>query len=104
MSLRDAWDSQAPNWIAWTRQNHDDSFFAFHGLRFFEIVPVPGRLTLEPATGRIALGREKGEVSRADVALVVAAALADDSTIGRTIDFNNGSDGNGVPIAEALAG
>ena len=35
----------------------------------------PGRLTLEPATGRIALGKGKGEVSRADVALVVAAAL-----------------------------
>ncbi len=65
----------------------------------------PGRLTLEPATGRIALGApgkrtEKSEVSRADVALVAAAALADDSTIGRTIDFNNGD----VPIAEALAG
>jgi uncharacterized protein YbjT (DUF2867 family) len=59
----------------------------------------PGRLTLEPATGRIALGKGKGEVSRADVALVVAAALADDSTIGRTIEFNNGD----VPIAEALA-
>jgi uncharacterized protein YbjT (DUF2867 family) len=59
----------------------------------------PGRLTLEPATGRIALGEGKGEVSRADVAHVVAAALADDSTIGRTIDFNNGE----VPIAEALA-
>lgn len=58
----------------------------------------PGRLTLEPATGRIAIGRGKGEVSRADVALVVAAALADDSTIGRTIEFNNGD----VPIAEAL--
>ncbi|MGO9152906.1 MAG: NAD-dependent dehydratase, partial [Mycobacterium sp.] len=41
-----------------------------------------------------------GEVSRADVAHVVAAALADDSTIGRTIDFNNGD----VPIAKALAG
>ena len=36
----------------------------------------PGRLTLEPATGRIALGKGKGEVSRADVALVVAAALS----------------------------
>lgn len=64
----------------------------------------PGRLTLEPATGRIELGgpgkpTEKSEVSRADVALVIAAALADDSTIGRTIDFNNGD----VPIAEALA-
>jgi uncharacterized protein YbjT (DUF2867 family) len=59
----------------------------------------PGHLTLEPATGRIAMGKGKGEVSRADVALVVAAALDDDSTIGRTIDFNNGE----VPIAEALA-
>ncbi|HWF69124.1 MAG TPA: SDR family oxidoreductase [Mycobacterium sp.] len=59
----------------------------------------PGHLTLEPATGRIALGRGKGEVSRADVALVVAAALADDSTIGRTIEFNNGE----TPVAEALA-
>ncbi|HUH68835.1 MAG TPA: SDR family oxidoreductase [Mycobacterium sp.] len=60
----------------------------------------PGRLTLEPATGRIALGKGKGEVSRADVALVVAAALEDDSTIRRTIEFNNGD----IPIAEALPG
>jgi uncharacterized protein YbjT (DUF2867 family) len=60
----------------------------------------PGRLTLEPATGRIAVGAAKGAVSRADIALVAATALADDSTIGRTIDFNNGD----VPIAEALAG
>ena len=59
----------------------------------------PGHLTLEPATGRIAIGEAKGAVSRADVALVVAAALQDDSTIGRTIEFNNG----GVPIADALA-
>jgi uncharacterized protein YbjT (DUF2867 family) len=60
----------------------------------------PGRLTLDPPTGRIAIGEAKGQVSRADVALMVAAALADDSTIGRTIDFNNGD----VPIAQALAG
>ncbi|MGB7146924.1 SDR family oxidoreductase [Mycobacterium sp.] len=62
----------------------------------------PGRLTLEPATGRIAVGAdaaEKAEVSREDVALVAAAVLHDDATIGRTIDFNNGD----VPIAEALA-
>jgi uncharacterized protein YbjT (DUF2867 family) len=63
----------------------------------------PGRLTLEPATGRIAVRGAKrpgkDSVSRADVALVVAGALADDATIGRTIEFNNGD----VPIAEALA-
>lgn len=60
----------------------------------------PGRLTLDEATGKIALNEGNGSVSRADVALVVAAALADDSTIGRTIEFNNGN----IPIAEALAG
>jgi uncharacterized protein YbjT (DUF2867 family) len=60
----------------------------------------PGRLTLDAPTGKIALAQGNGEVSRADVALVVAAALADDSTIRRTIEFNNGD----IPIAAALAG
>ena len=60
----------------------------------------PGRLTLDPPTGRIGVSQSKGQVSRADVALVIAAALADDSTIGRTIDFNNGD----VAVADALAG
>ena len=62
----------------------------------------PSRLTLEPATGRIAVGTvgaDKGEVSREDVALVAAAVLSDDATIGRMIEFNNGD----LPIAEALA-
>jgi uncharacterized protein YbjT (DUF2867 family) len=61
----------------------------------------PGRLTLEPATGRIAVGAdgENGSVSREDVALVAAAALNDGSTIRQTIDFNNGD----LPIPEALA-
>jgi uncharacterized protein YbjT (DUF2867 family) len=61
----------------------------------------PGRLTLAPATGRIAVGAdaaEKSEVSREDVALVAAAALQEPATIRRTIDFNNG----GLPISEAL--
>ncbi len=65
----------------------------------------PGRLTLDPPTGRIAVGRgarrpERDSVSRADVALVIAAVLHDDSTLRRTIDFNNGD----VPIADALTG
>jgi uncharacterized protein YbjT (DUF2867 family) len=66
----------------------------------------PGHLTLEPATGRIEVGADSaggagtGAVSREDVALVAAAALQDPSTIGRTINFNNGD----ISIAGALAG
>lgn len=61
----------------------------------------PGSLTLDPATGRIAIGSdaEKGSVAREDVALVAAAALHEPATVRRTIDFNNGD----VPIADALA-
>lgn len=61
----------------------------------------PGRLTLEPATGRIEVGRaaEKGDVSREDVARVAAAVLERPETAGRFIAFNNGN----TPIEEALA-
>ncbi|MGV0626804.1 SDR family oxidoreductase [Mycolicibacter minnesotensis] len=61
----------------------------------------PSRLTAEPATGRIAVAGsepQKGTVSRGNVAQVVAACLADRSTIGRTLEFNDGP----VPIPEAL--
>ena len=59
----------------------------------------PSALTLGRPTGRIDVtATESGSVSRADVAAVVAAALAEDATIGRTIRFNSGD----VPIVEAI--
>lgn len=60
----------------------------------------PGRLTLEPATGRIEVGpaAEKGDVSREDVARVAAAVLDRPETAGRFIAFNNGN----TPIEDAL--
>lgn len=76
-----------------------DAHLRSSGLRW--TILGPGRLTLEPSTGRIAVGPDAvgGEVSREDVALVAAACLADDTTVGRTVEFNNGD----VPIAEALS-
>jgi hypothetical protein len=59
---------------------------------------------VDPATGRIEVGAaadtaaEKGSVSRGNVAQVIAACLTDDSTIHRTIEFNDGQ----TPISEAL--
>jgi uncharacterized protein YbjT (DUF2867 family) len=62
---------------------------------------APGGLTLDPPTGRIAVGDnlQGGKVSRDDVAAVAAAALATGSTIGKTIPFVNGD----TPIDEAIA-
>jgi uncharacterized protein YbjT (DUF2867 family) len=44
----------------------------------------PGRLTDDPATGRVALGEgvERGDVPRADVAGVIAAVIDDERTVG----------------------
>jgi len=59
----------------------------------------PSALTLEEGTGRIDVtANESDQVSRANVAQVIAQVLVDDSTVGRTILFNDG----GTPIAEAL--
>ncbi|GAA4765663.1 NAD(P)H-binding protein [Microbacterium gilvum] len=60
----------------------------------------PGPLTLEAPTGLIETADPgEGRVSRADVAAVAAAVLADPRTSRRTIAFGSGS----TPIADALA-
>jgi len=52
----------------------------------------PGRLTDEPAAGRVQVGTlPRGEVPRADVAAVIDAALRTDSTVGKTFDLLTGN-------------
>lgn len=64
-------------------------------------IVAPSSLTLDDPTGLIDTdAASSGSVPRADVAAVVAAVLADDSTIGRTIRFNTGD----TAIAEAVQG
>ena len=60
----------------------------------------PGRLTDDPATGKVALGPDvtRGDVTRADVAAVLAAVLDAPGTIGRQWDLVNGD----VPVEEAV--
>lgn len=60
---------------------------------------APSALTLDPPTGRIDVrAAEPASVARADVAAVIAAAIAEPATSRRTITFNSGD----VPIDEAL--
>lgn len=61
----------------------------------------PGRLTDDPATGRVALGPDvaRGEVTRADVAAVVVAVLDRPETAGHQWNLVGGD----VPVAEAVA-
>ena len=63
----------------------------------------PGRLTLDAPTGAITVGRVDSDAgaptSRANVARVIAAVLAEPASIGRVIPFRDGD----TPIARAVA-
>ena len=60
----------------------------------------PGGLTNDAGTGRVRLGESvpRGQVTRDDVAAVLAAVLDSPNTIGRTVDLIGGD----TPIAEAV--
>lgn len=61
----------------------------------------PGGLTDDAGTGQVTIGEkvDRGEVPRADVAAVIAAALGDPATYGQQWEVVGGT----TPIAEAIA-
>ena len=79
-----------------------DEYLRSSGLDF--TILGPGTLTLEDEGGievttASAHNGDSSDTSRATVARVLTATVADDSTIGKAIPFRNGS----TPVAEALA-
>ena len=76
-----------------------DAELAASGLDY--TIVRPGRLTNEPGTGRVSAGDGpgRGEISRDDVAAVLAAVLAEPRTAGVTFELIGGD----VPVDEAVA-
>ena len=61
----------------------------------------PGALTDEPGSGLVEVGEslDRGEVPRADVAAVIAAALVSPNAIGKTFELMSGE----TPVEDAIA-
>jgi ubiquinone/menaquinone biosynthesis C-methylase UbiE len=55
--LRAAWEANASDWIAAARAPGHDSYWLYHREQFLELLPPPGRLTLDVGCG-------EGRVSR----------------------------------------
>jgi SAM-dependent methyltransferase len=58
MSMRRAWDELAASWIRWARAPGHDSYWRFHAAHFLELVPPPGRLTVDLGSGEGRLARD----------------------------------------------
>ena len=76
-----------------------DAELAASGLDY--TIVRPGRLTDEPGRGHVEVGAHVGggEVSRDDVAAVLAAALHEPRTIGKTFELVGGE----LPVEEAVS-
>lgn len=85
MDLRDAWERNAADWVRWARKPGHDSYWRFHRERFLELVPPPGRLTLDVGCGEGRVTRDLQEIGHRTVGLdasetmIAAAREADPS-------------------------
>jgi len=51
MSLRDAWEAEARNWVDWARTPGHDSYWRFHRDQFLQLLSPPSGLTLDLGCG-----------------------------------------------------
>ena len=76
-SLRAAWEGQAEAWARWARTPGHDHHFWEHNLpAFLDLVPPPGRLTLDAGCGEGRVGRALAERGHRVVALDGSPTLA----------------------------
>ena len=81
-----AWEARAQDLIAWFRKPGHDSYWRYHRDQFLELLPPPGRLTLDIGCGEGRLSRDLKALGHTVVALdgsptLVAAAQEADPSI-----------------------
>src|SRR5262249_13136117 len=77
MDLDPTWEAKAADWARFARSpEHDHFFWTFNAPRFLELIPRPGRRTLDLACGEGRLGRLLSERGHRVVAVDAAPTMA----------------------------
>jgi SAM-dependent methyltransferase len=86
VDLGAAWEEHAADFIAWARKPGHDSYWLFHRDQFLELLPPPGRRTLDLGCGEGRLARHLKAIGHAVVAVdlsptMLAAAVEADADL-----------------------
>jgi SAM-dependent methyltransferase len=73
--LRAAWARNAEAWLAWAREPGHDSYWIFHREVFCELLPPPGRRTLDLGCGEGRLARDLKALGHAVAAVDASERL-----------------------------
>jgi SAM-dependent methyltransferase len=102
--LRDAWEAQAHQWIAWARAPGHDSYWRFHRDAFLPLVPPPGRLTLDIGCGEGRVGRDLARLGHRvvgfDASPTMTHAASTHPEAGGPVAMG---DAAALPLADAVA-
>ncbi len=86
MSFNDDWERESQRWIAWARTPGHDAYWRYRSV-FLELVPPPGRSTLEIGCGEGRVARDiaaRGhKITAVDASPTLLAAAADAHAEGR---------------------
>ena len=103
MSLRDAWEAEARNWIAWARRPGHDSYWLFHRDVFLPSLPPPPRRVADVGCGEGRLTRDLKalgyEVVGIDASPTLLAAAREADPAGRY----ELADAAAIPLEDASA-
>ncbi|TME55655.1 MAG: class I SAM-dependent methyltransferase [Chloroflexi bacterium] len=73
--LSQAWEAVAGDWAAWARRPGHDSYWRFHRQPFFQLLPAPGRLTLDIGCGEGRVARDLKSLGHNVVAVDVSPTM-----------------------------
>jgi ubiquinone/menaquinone biosynthesis C-methylase UbiE len=103
VSLREAWERHAADWVRWARAPGHDSYWRFHREAFLSSLPAPGRLTLDLGCGEGRLTRDLRALGHSavgvDVAPSMVAAAREADPEGEYV----GADAAAMPFEDGIA-
>jgi SAM-dependent methyltransferase len=101
---RAAWDAAAADWIEWARTPaRDHAFWGFNLPALLELVPPPGRLTVDVGSGEGRVGRELIRRGHRVVGVEGSAALAAAARAAEPAFEVHVGDAAQLPLADAAA-